>query len=187
MKRKFFECKTSTIVAIALGAAVYMLLCMYVKIPTGVPNTNIHTSYGFLSMMSILFGPMAGGVMALIGNAMSGVLSSGSVWWSWVIAAGVAGFLYGLPFRSIPVREGIFNTKHIVKFNVFQILANVVAWVVVAPLLDVVMYAEPVTLSITQGATAGLTNSISAGVIGTLLLLAYSKSRSRKGSLTKEN
>jgi len=37
-----------------------------------------------------------------------------------------------------------------------------------------------------QGAFAAISNSISAGVIGTLLLLAYAKTRTKKGSLSKK-
>ena len=63
---------------------------------------------------------------------------------------------------------------------------NFVAWVIVAPLLDVVVYAEPANLVVTQGVVAAISNAISAGVIGSILLVLYSKTRSKKGSLTKE-
>jgi len=56
----------------------------------------------------------------------------------------------------------------------------------VAPVFDIVVYAEPVNLVFTQGAVACLWNSIASGVIGTLLLFAYAKIRPKKGSLTKE-
>lgn len=71
-------------------------------------------------------------------------------------------------------------------FNVYQIIANVVAWVVIAPVLDIVIYAEPKNLVFTQGVVAAISNSVSAGVIGTVLLLLYSKTRSKKGSLSKD-
>ena len=38
----------------------------------------------------------------------------------------------------------------------------------------------------TQGAIAALMNSIAAGVIGTLLLVAYAATRTKKGSLAKK-
>ena len=55
-----------------------------------------------------------------------------------------------------------------------------------APVLDIVIYAEPANLVFTQGAVACLSNAISCGVIGTLLLFAYAKIRPKKGSLSKE-
>ena len=56
----------------------------------------------------------------------------------------------------------------------------------VAPVLDIVIYAEPANLVFTQGAVACMMNIISAGVIGTLLLIAYAATRTRKGSLSKK-
>ena len=82
--------------------------------------------------------------------------------------------------------EGVFGWKDILVFNVFQIIANVVAWIVVAPVLDIVVYGEPSNLVFTQGAVAALWNAVSMGVIGTILLFLYSKTRSGKGTLSKE-
>ena len=56
-----------TIVAIGIGAAVFMILGRFGSIPSGIPNTNIETSYAYLALMAILYGPAAG---FLIGNAM---------------------------------------------------------------------------------------------------------------------
>ena len=82
--------------------------------------------------------------------------------------------------------EGEFGGKDILRFNIYQIVANVISWVIVAPVLDIVVYAEPANLVFTQGVVAAISNAVSAGVIGTILLALYSKTRSKKGSLTKE-
>lgn len=76
--------------------------------------------------------------------------------------------------------------KDAVRFNVIQIIANVIAWVVISPVLDIVIYSEPANLVFAQGIVAAISNAISAGVIGTVLLVLYSKTRSKKGSLTQE-
>lgn len=185
--KKLFEFKTKTIVATGLGAALFMLMFMYVKIPTGIPETDIQTAYGVGAFFAALFGPIAGGLIAFIGHALSDSLQYGSAWWSWVIASGVTCFGIGLIYPRLKVEEGEFSVKDIVVYNVWQVVCNAVAWILVAPVLDIVIYAEPVNLVFTQGAVATLWNSVSAGVIGTLLLLIYSKTRSKKGSLTKEN
>ena len=132
------------------------------------------------------FRPIAGGLIAFIGHALSDSVQYGSAWWSWVIASGVACFGTGLVYPKLKVEEGIFGGKDILLFNVYQVVSNAVAWILVAPILDIVIYAEPANLVFTQGITATLLNAISAGVIGTLLLFAYSKTRAKKGSLTKE-
>ncbi len=186
MEKKMFEFKTKTIVATGLGAALFMLLFMYVKVPTGIPETDIQTAYGIGAFFSALFGPVAGGLIAFIGHALSDSIQYGSAWWSWVIASGVSCFLIGLVYPKMRVEEGIFGVKDGIRFNLYQFIANVIAWVVVAPVLDIVIYAEPVNLVFAQGIVAAITNTISAGIIGTILLVLYSKTRSKKGSLSKE-
>lgn len=186
MEKKLFEFKTKTIVATGLGAALFMLLFMYVKIPTGIPETDIQTAYGIGAFFAALFGPIAGGLIAFIGHALSDSIQYGSAWWSWVIASGVSCFIIGMVYPKLKVEEGEFGKKDIIRFNVYQIIANVIAWVVVAPILDIVIYAEPVNLVFTQGIVAALSNAVSAGVIGSVLLVLYSKTRSKKGSLSKE-
>ena len=182
-----FEFKTKTLVATGLGAALFVLMFMYIKIPTGFPDTSIQTAYGVGAFFSALFGPIAGFLIAFIGHAVSDAVQYGSPWWSWVVASGVDCMLIGLCYPKMKVEEGIFGGKDIVRFNVYQVIANALSWLVVAPVLDIVVYGEPVSYVFTQGAIATLTNAISAGVIGTLLLLVYSKTRSKQGSLVKED
>ena len=184
MEKKLFEFKTKTIVATGLGAALFTLLFMYVKIPTGIPETDIQTAYGIGAFFAALFGPIAGG---FIGHALSDSIQYGSAWWSWVIASGLSCFLIGFVYPKMRVEEGVFGKKDIIRFNVYQIVANAISWAVVAPILDIVVYAEPVNLVFTQGIVATIMNAISAGVIGSVLLVLYSKTRSKKGSLSKES
>ena len=184
--KKMFKVTTRTIVATGLGAALFALLFMYVKVPTGIPETSIQTAYGLGAFFAVLFGPIAGGLIAFIGHAISDALQYGSPWWSWVIASGVSMFLVGLVYTKMNVEEGEFSWRDVLRFNIYQVIANIIAWIIVAPVLDIVIYAEPANLVFTQGAVACLWNAIAAGVIGSLLLFAYAKIRPKKGSLTKE-
>ena len=184
--KKLFEFKTKTIVATGIGAALFMLLFMYVKVPTGIPETDVQTAYGIGAFFAALFGPIAGFLIAFIGHAISDAVQYGSPWWSWVVASGISCFIVGLVYPRLKVAEGVFGGKDILKFNLYQIVANAISWIVVAPVLDIVVYGEPANLVFTQGAVAALSNAVSMGVIGTLLLFLYSKTRSGKGTLSKE-
>ena len=186
MKKKLFGFNTKTLVGTALGAALFTVLFMYVKIPTGIPETQIQSAYGIGGFFAAMFGPIAGLLIAFIGHALSDIVQYGSAWWSWVIASGVAGFVMGMAYSKLRVDEGILTGKDILVYNIWQVIGNAFAWIVVAPVLDIVVYSEPVELVFTQGLVAALTNAISAGVIGTILLVLYSKTRAKKGSLTKE-
>lgn len=186
MNKKLFDFKTKTIVATGLGAALFMLLFMYVKVPTGIPETQIQTAYGVGGFFAALFGPIAGALIAFIGHFLSDSVQYGSAWMSWVIASGVTCFVIGLVYPKLKVEEGQFNGKDMVLYNVYQIVGNIIGWVIVAPVLDIVIYAEPANLVFTQGVVAAVSNAVSAGVIGTILLKLYSKAHASKGSLTRE-
>lgn len=184
--KDYFKVTTKTIVATGLGAAIFMLLFMYVKVPSPVPNTSLQTAYGLSAFFAVLYGPVAGGLIAFIGHALNDALQFGSPWWSWVIASGFASFIFGLAYKRTGIEEGEFTKRDIVTFNVIQVVGNALAWLVIAPVLDIVIYAEPANLVFTQGALAAVMNSITVGVIGTLLLVTYSSTRSKKGSISRK-
>lgn len=176
-----------TIVAIGIGSAVYVILGRFLTIPTGIPNTNIETAVAFLAFIAVLFGPIAGGLIGLIGHALKDVLMWGSVWWSWVFVSLFIGFFIGLFVYKIKVEDGQFGKKEILTFNLVQVIVQIIGWGVLAPVLDILIYAEPANKVFTQGLVASLSNIISVGVISTILLVSYAKTQSKGSSLTKEN
>lgn len=175
-----------TIVAIGIGAAVFMILGRFGSIPTGIPNTNIETSYAYLALMSVLYGPAAGFLIGLIGHGLKDLVFYGMPWFSWVISSGIVGLIIGLVWKKVRVNSGDFGVKQIIIFNVSQIIANVMAWFIVAPTLDIVIYMEPANKVYLQGAIGGISNMVTVGILGTLLLSTYSKTKIKSGSLRIE-
>jgi energy-coupling factor transport system substrate-specific component len=184
MKKDIFSIKT--IVAIGIGSAVFMILGRFASIPTGIPNTEIQTAYAFLALMAVIYGPIAGLSIGFIGNTLKDLTAYGSPWFSWIIASAVVGLIIGLAWKKFDINEGEFGKKKIIGFNVCQVIANAVAWFVVAPSLDILIYAEPANKVYLQGAIAGITNIIAVGILGTILLVLYSKTIVKQGSLDKE-
>ena len=146
-----------TIVAIGIGAAVFMILGRFGSIPSGIPNTNIETCYAFLALMAVLYGPIAGVAIGFIGHALKDLVFYGPPWFSWVIASASIGLIIGLACKRLN-----------------------------APTLDILIYAEPAKKVYLQGAVAGASNAITVGILGTILLYTYSKTRVKKGSLDRE-
>ena len=175
-----------TIVAIGIGAAVFMILGRFGSIPTGIPNTNIETSYAFLALMAVLYGPIAGLSIGFIGHALKDLVFYGSPWFSWIIASSVVGLILGLAWKKLKVNEGEFEKKEIILVNGYQIIANMIAWLLIAPTLDVFIYSEPANKVYLQGVVAAISNSITVGVLGTILINVYAKTRVKKGSLDRE-
>ena len=152
-----------TVVAVGIGAALFFVLGRFVAIPSPVPNTNISLQY------------------ALIDLSWGGI-----PWWSWVITSAFVGVVVGLFTKKLHVEEGDFNKKKVGVFALANVIANLIGWIVVAPVLDILIYAEPAKKVFAQGVFAGISNSITAVVVGGLLVLAYTKTIAKKGSLDKE-
>ena len=184
--KEFFKVNTRVIVATGLGAAIFTLLFTYVKIPSPIQGTSLQVAYGLGAFFATLFGPVAGGLIAFIGHALSDAIQFGAPWWSWVIPSGVAGVILGFAYQKTKVEEGIFKKQDIITFNLYQIIAHISAWVILAPLLDIVIYAEPVELVYMQGFLAAGMNIVTTGVVGTFLLISYAATRTKKGSLQKD-
>ncbi|MFC6314542.1 ECF-type riboflavin transporter substrate-binding protein [Lapidilactobacillus achengensis] len=182
MSKKF---TVKHIVAIGIGAAVFFILKRFVTIPTGIPNTDIATAYPFLALLGVVYGPIVAGLAGFIGHAL-GDLTTYGAWWSWILASGVLGVLFGLLAKRIPINQGVFGKKELIVFLVGETIANLVTWLVLAPVGDILIYAEAPNKAFTQGVVAGLTNAIVTGVIGAILLKAYAQTKTRKGSLNKE-
>lgn len=173
-----------TIVAIGIGAAIYFLLARFVAIPI-FANTYLSFQYAVLGFFASVFGPAAGLLIGFIGHALTDLTGYG-LWWSWIITSGLVGFASGFLLKGIRVDEGEFGKNGVIRFIVGSILIHAVAWIGIAPTLDILIYAEPVNKVYFQGIAAGLTNGVLTAVIGTLLLFAYAKTRTKTGSLDRE-
>lgn len=174
------------VVAIGIGTALFVVLTE-VQIPIGIPNTSLQPRMAVLAFLSAIFGPFVGAIIGLLGHALGDAVFYGSVWWSWVFPEAVVGIAIGAFAKKFAVKEGGFDKKNIILFNLVQIVANAAAWILVAPVLDIAVYAEPASKVFLQGAFAFLGNIIIIGILGSLLLVGYSRVVGKSSSLKKED
>ena len=92
----------------------------------------------------------------------------------------------GLFAKKLNVQEGDFNKRKVATFAIANVAAHAIAWIVVAPVLDILIYAEPAKKVFVQGLVAGASNFVTTVVIGGLLMLAYTKTIAKSGSLKQE-
>ncbi len=175
-----------TIVAIGIGAALFFVLGRFVAIPSPVPNVNISVQYGLLAFMSIIYGPIAGALIGFIGHTLIDFSYGWGVWWSWVIASGVFGLLVGFAAKLFKMEESEMGKKGLAQFNVGQIVSHIICWGAVAPVLDILIYNEPLDKLFAQGLVSGISNAITTAIVGSLLCVAYAATKTKAGSLTKE-
>jgi len=175
-----------TIVAIGIGTALFFLLARFVSIPV-FANTTVTLQYALLAFFAVLFGPIAGLLIGFIGHVLTDISFGWGLWWSWIIVSGIIGFVFGFVIKSETVNDGDFADKRaIIRFVLGTTLVHLVAWGLIAPVLDILIYAQPANRVFAQGLIAFVGNAIMTAIVGTLLLLAYSKARPKAGSLTRD-
>ena len=181
--RKF---SVKTIVAIGIGAALFFVLGRFVAIPSPVPNVTISIQYGLLAFMAVLFGPVAGLLIGLIGHFFIDLSAGWGVWWSWVITSGIFGLLAGIGTKKVRLYDGAFGKKDVIRFVLTVVIAHLLCWAVIAPVLDIVIYAEPANKVFLQGLVSAAANIVTTLIVGCILCWAYAKAKPKKGSLKEE-
>ncbi len=183
MKQKqFFSIKD--VVAIGVGAALFVVIAM-IPIPAPAPNTSIQLQFALQALFSVIFGPIVGFLMGLIGHAIKDAMSGG-LWWTWIISSGLFGLFVGLFRKQIGDLKGEVTKKELIVFNVVQVIANLLIWGLIAPVGDVLIYHDNPNKVFLQGVVAGSVNALVVAIAGSLLLIAYARTQTKDGSLSKD-
>ena len=175
------------VVATAILAALVFVLIRYVAIPTPLPDTSLSIYAAVVAFFAILFGPAVGFIGGFVGNLLVDVTAGWGIWWSWIIPTGLFGLLIGIFCKDIHLDEGEFGKKEIIRLNVVQVISALICWGVVAPLGDIIFYAEPASKVFVQGIFIGISAIVSTAVVATIICKAYASSRAKSGSLKKES
>jgi len=165
--------------AIGIGAALMFVLNRFAAIPAGVEGTYINLGIAVLAAFAAIFGPLAGFFTGLIGHFLVDLTAPWDIWWSWVISSAIFGLGVGAFWKSFKIEEGGFGVKEAVLFNGAQIIANILVWVFIARTLDLLIYKEPFGKVTLQGFVAAGVNVAVVLVVGTLLIIGYSKIRTK--------
>jgi len=171
------------IVATAIGAALFFVLARFVSIPI-FADTYISLQYAVLGFFAAIFGPLSGLLIGLIGHALNDI-TYGSPWWSWILTSALVGLAFGFWMKGVKIEEGEFGKSGAVRFIIGSVVIHAVGWILIAPTLDILIYAEPANKVYVQGLLAAIANIVTTAVVGTILLYGYSKTRTKSNSLTK--
>jgi energy-coupling factor transport system substrate-specific component len=163
--------------AVAAGIGIILFVALTeVQIPVpGVSNTDFQIRAALIAFLAAMFGPVVGGLIGFVGHALGDVIFYREVYWSWVIADAGFGILMGLFSGWFKIKDGRFRGKEIGLFNLIQIGANIVAWLILAPVLDILLFSEDAATVFKQGGVACLTNILVIAVLAVLTAYAYSK------------
>ena len=178
----YFKLSIKQLVATAIGAAIFFLLARFLSFPV-FANTYLTLQYAVLGFFAVVFGPIAGLLIGLIGHFFVDLSFGWGIWWSWVIASAIVGLLSGFLLKPRKIEDGNFAGKDIIFFVVGSLIVHGIAWGLVAPAGDILIYAEPADKVFMQGLIAGAGNFVITAIVGSLLLFGYSKTRTKSGSL----
>jgi energy-coupling factor transport system substrate-specific component len=163
------------LIASVIGTALVFVFMRYVSVPSGIPSTNLNIAIVIVTIIATIFGPVAGFIAAFAGHALTDLASGYGIWWTWVAADGIYGLLIGVFQHRYKIEAGNFGLREAFVFNLIQFLSNFVAWMLLAPTLDIVFYQEAANKVYLQGFIAALLNGIVILILGTILISCYSR------------
>ena len=180
------EWNTRTIVAIAIGAALYGVLMVFGGIPV-FSNTQLTTAMIVPVVVGGLFGPLPALVTCGVGNVIADLIGGWGLWFDWSIGNAVMAFCVGLlPLYGANIKEGVFSVKHAIIYAICCVLGNVLAFGVVTPVFSYLLYASDLNVTFLQAFAATLGNSAVLVIIGIPVLILLAKRFKARTNLSQE-
>lgn len=175
---------TKTVVAIAIGAALFGVLMNIGGIPI-FTNTKLTTAMIVPVMVGAMFGPVPAFVACLAGNTIADLIGGWGYWFDWSIGNGVLGFIVGLlPLYGAKIDDGIFKVKHAVIYVITCVIGNALAFGIVTPIFTTLFYGGELEVTFLQSLTGGIANTAVLTIIGIPILIALAKWNARNTNLT---
>ena len=152
------EWNTRTIVAVAVGAALFGVLMVFGGIQL-FTNTSLTTAMFVPVIVGGMFGPVPAMATLLIGNILADIIGGWGMWFDWSIGNAVLGFCVGLlPLYGARIMDGKFEVKHMIIYAVCCIFGNVIAFGVITPIFSFLIYGAELKLTFVQAGVASLSN-----------------------------
>ncbi len=171
---------TKTIVAIAIGAALFGVLMNYGGIPI-YTNTRLTTAMIVPVIVGSMFGPVPAFISCSVGNVIADLIGGWGLWFDWSVGNGVLGFIIGLlPLYGAKINEGIFKPVHAVIYAIVCVIGNALAFGVITPLLTVAFYGGELTITFLQAFAGGIANT------AVLVIVALARRSARGSNLVME-
>ena len=178
---------TATIVSVAIGAALFGVLMVFVSFPV---FTNTYASAAMIVPVIVggLFGPLPACITMLVGNMVADLIGGWGFWFDWSVGNGVLGLFVGaLPLYGARISDGVFKVKHMIIYAVTCLVGNVVAFGVVTPIMTTLFYQADLEITWVQSFFSGVANSIVLVVIGIPVLILLASRAKKRGNLVEED
>lgn len=152
-----------------LGIIVYYAVGMFVKIETANIHSDIMLRYPVLTMFAAVLGPIPGLVIGACGQICFDLTSFGYLKLPTVIGSMLLGLIIGWRRPDKPLR-----------YTIDCLLANVIVWAAVVPLMDVWMRGFGWQEAFTAGLLHALINGLTCVTVGQIVIGSFKKTVFRK-------
>ncbi|MBQ2084856.1 MAG: ECF transporter S component [Oscillospiraceae bacterium] len=173
---------TKTIVAVAIGAALFGVLMNYGGIPV-FTNTSLTTAMIVPVVVGAMYGALPAAVAAGVGNVIADLIGGWGLWFDWSIGNLCAACFVGLGAYMLMNR---FSTKNVVIYIVLCVLGNGLAFGVVTPILTAIFYGSELNVTFIQAIYGSLSNILVEVVVGLPVLYLLSKRTAARTNLEEE-
>jgi len=181
------EWNTRTIVAVAVGAALFGVLMVYGGIQV-FTNTSLTTAMFVPVIVGGMFGPLPAMATLLVGNIIADFIGGWGMWFDWSIGNAVLGFCVGLlPVYGARIMDGVFTTVQKIIYAVCCVLGNVLAFGIVTPIFSVLFYGGELKLTFIQAGVASAANIFILVVLGIPILMLIANRSAARANFKKED
>jgi len=176
----YFKFSIKKLVATAVGASLFFLLARFLSFPIPVfggifLNFYVNLQYAVVGFFAVVFGPVCGLLVGLTGDFFAYLSFGNGIIWSSVIASAAVGLLSGFIFKADKVDESDFDGMDIARFIIMSLIIHIVSWGIIKPVGDVLFYSMPADDVFIQGLITGAGNFVITAIVGTFIILGYSK------------
>jgi energy-coupling factor transport system substrate-specific component len=173
---------TKTIVAVAIGAALFGVLMNYGGVPV-FTNTSLTTAMIVPVVVGSMYGALPAAVAAGVGNVIADLIGGWGLWFDWSVGNLVAGCFVGL--GAYLLMSG-FTAKNIIAYILLVVLGNGLAFGVVTPILTSIFYGSELNVTFLQAIWGSLSNILVEVVIGLPVLYLIYKRTAARSNLEEE-
>jgi energy-coupling factor transport system substrate-specific component len=178
---------TMTLVAVAVGAALFGVLMVFGSIPI-FTNTYLTSAMIIPVIVGGLFGPIPAFATMLIGNFVADLIGGWGFWFDWSIGNGVLGLFIGaLPLYGARIDEGIFTVTHAIIYTACCIVGNAIAFGIVTPVMTSIFYAADLEITFIQAFAGGIANTAVLVIVGIPLLFLFANRFKKRSNLKEED
>lgn len=150
---------------IALGIALYVVVSMMLKIPTGIGHISLDLGYIVLAVYCMRFGPLGGAIVGGAGCTVVSLLSSGWFPLGWLLGNALIGSICGKAYQK---NKSVYWTNFVVTVAAVLLGVGVVKTVVECTLFSI-PYAVKIPKNMIAAAMDAAVMSVGLVVAGQLL------------------